>query len=259
MSKQEYIEIYGSVICSSSKKKYEEQNAYNCDWISRKNEAGEDLNDYKTRMGAAVSNSIMSNKDERARRAKLIGDLNKTAAFRKKSSETARITSARPEIQQTRAKVLARWREENPEKFQEFITKSLLIQISKPERILYELFKEIMGEGVSRQQQIQHKEIPHASKKARIDISHKEKKILLEFDGPFHFLPIYGEEFLQFRRARDSAVEKYAVENDYLLIRISYDAFNNKCFEDWAIKKLKEEINDERRGRVARIGKHYNN
>jgi hypothetical protein len=257
MTKEEYIEKYGPVICSASKGKYKTQNAYNCDWITRKKEAGEDLSEYKAKMGSAVSNAIMSNETERSRRAKLIGELNKSERFKKKASETAKKTSARPEIQEARAKVLAQWRTDNPEKFQQFIVSSLMIQVSKPERILYELCKDILGENTGRQQQIQHKDIPHASKKARIDISHKEKKIFIEFDGPFHFKPIHGEELLQLRQARDRAVEKYAVENKYLLIRISYDAFKSERFEDWAIQRLKEELHDERRGRIVRIGKYY--
>jgi very-short-patch-repair endonuclease len=259
MSKEEYIEKYGPVICSASTNKYKEQNAYNCDWITRKKEAGEDLSEYKAKMGAAVSSAIMSNDIERARRAELIAGLNKTERFKKKASETAKKTSARPEIQEARTKVLAQWRIDNPEKFQQFVESSLLIQISKPERILHELCEVILGEGVGRQHQIQHQEIPYPSKKARVDISHREKKILVEFDGPFHFLPIHGEEALNTRQARDRAVEKYAVENGYLLIRISYDAFKGKQFEDWSIQQLKEAVNDERRGRVVRIGKYYKN
>ena len=257
MTKEEYIEKYGPVICSASKGKYKTQNAYNCDWITRKKEAGEDLSEYKAKMGSAVSNAIMANETERSRRAKLIGELNKTEQFKKRASETAKKTSARPEIQEARAKVLAQWRLDNPEKFQQFIESSLMIQVSKPERILYEICKEILGEDVQRQQRIQHEDIPNPTKRARVDISHREKRILIEFDGPFHFLPIHGDDALKIRQARDRAVEKYAIENEHLLVRISYDTFKGKSFEDWAIQKLKEELNDERRGRIATIGKYY--
>jgi len=43
--------------------------------------------------------------------------INRTPEARAKSSETAKKTSARPDIQKQRAERLARWRQENPEKF----------------------------------------------------------------------------------------------------------------------------------------------
>jgi membrane-associated HD superfamily phosphohydrolase len=57
----------------------------------------------------------MNSPEERQRRSKLLGSLNKTAKFRKKSSDTAKITSARKDIQERRSFNLKKWRDNNKE------------------------------------------------------------------------------------------------------------------------------------------------
>jgi len=252
-SKENYTKLYGSTICSASQKKYGSTGNFN--WISRKKDKGEDLSAYKSKMSEAVSCAIISNEKERTRRSKLLGSLNKRRDFRERSSRIAKITSSRPEILSKRTAQLRKWRIEHPEEFQETLTKILKNKSSKPEKILFEICKTIFGDSTIRQLQIHHTSIPNKSNRARVDIANKEHKILVEFDGPFHFLPIAGEKHLQDRIARDLAVEKYAVENEYVLLRISHDLFDGLKFDDCVLAEL--ENARFKKSCVLRIGKFY--
>jgi very-short-patch-repair endonuclease len=255
--KEEYCERYGPTLAPASKKKYiASMKSREC-WITKKKEAGVDISAYREKMSHRVSRSIMSNDKERKRRAQLLGELNKRQDFRDRSSKTAKATSSREDILAARTAQLARWRENNPEKFQEWIQKSLEKKTSKPERILYDLCKSVLGDSTIRQLQIQHSEIPTKTKRARVDIAHREKKILVEFDGPFHFRPIAGQEHLERRRMRDLAVEKYAVEHGYLLIRVSYDAYSKGQFTDEAKRVIIETLQSDARAVVVRIGEMF--
>lgn len=253
VSKVDYEKKYGSTICIESSKRYGETD--NGNWIERKKSAGEDLSEYKTKMGLAVSNAIMSNQEERLRRSTLLGALNKRQDFRDRSSKIAKITSSRLDVIENRTLQLKRWREEYPEKFQAAIEKALKVSSSRPEKLLFEICKEIFGDDTVSQLQIRHPLIPTKSHRARIDIANKCLKVLIEFDGPFHFKPIMGEEHLNVRKARDIAVEKYAIENDYVLIRISYDLFDGKKFDESVLNCLRNVFT--MKSCVVKIGRWY--
>jgi very-short-patch-repair endonuclease len=253
MSKENYVKKYGSLISQNSSKRYGATE--NCDWINRRKNEGKDLSEYKLKIASAVSTAIMSNPDERARRASLLGTLNKRQDFRDKSSRTAKVTSSRPDVIANRTGQLKRWRREHPEKFQATIEKALKITSSRPEKLLFEICKEILGNDTISQFKIQHPLIPTKSHRARIDIANKNLKVLIELDGPFHFKPIVGEEHLSFRRVRDLAVEKYAIENGYVLIRISYDLFDGKKFDESVSNCLREVSN--MKSCVVKIGSWY--
>lgn len=257
LTKEEYCERYGPTLAPASKKKYSASMKIRECWITKKKEAGEDLSSYREKMSRSVSRAIMSNDKERERRARLLGELNKRQDFRDRSSKAAKVTSSREDILAARTAQLARWRENNPEKFQETITKRLEKKTSKPERLLYELCKNTLGSSTTKQLQIQHPEIPTKTKRARVDIAHREKKILVEFDGPFHFKPIAGQEHLEHRRMRDLAVEKYAVERGYLLIRVSYDTYIKGQFTDEAKRAIIEALQSDTRSAVVRIGEMF--
>lgn len=257
LTKEEYCERYGPTLAPASKKKYSASMKSRECWITKKKEVGEDLSAYREKMSRSVSRAIMSNDKERERRARLLGELNKRQDFRDRSSKVAKVTSSREDILAARTAQLARWRENNPEKFQETITKRLEKKTSKPERLLYELCKNTLGSSTTKQLQIQHPEIPTKTKRARVDIAHREKKILVEFDGPFHFKPIAGQEHLEHRRMRDLAVEKYAVERGYLLIRVSYDTYNKGQFTDEAKRAIIEALQSDTRSAVVRIGEMF--
>jgi very-short-patch-repair endonuclease len=257
LTREEYCERYGPTLAPASKKKYSSSVKSRECWITKKKEAGEDLSTYRGKMSRSVSHAIMSNNKERERRGRLIGELNKRQDFRDRSSKTAKVTSSREDILTARTAALARWRENNPEKFQETVAKCLEKKISKPERLLYELCKNTLGSSTTKQLQIQHPEIPTRTKRARVDIAHREKKILVEFDGPFHFKPILGQEYLELKRMRDLAVEKYAIEHGCLLIRVSYDTYSKGQFTDEAKRAIVEALQSDTRSAVIRIGEMF--
>ena len=258
VSKEEYIEKYGMTMCTASTKNYRDQNTYNSNWINRKKELGESLDDYRQKMSRSVSESIMSNDAERMRRSALLGELNKTKEFREKSSVTAKKTSSRRDIQLSRAERLRDWRNREPEKFQKIIEISLQSRISRPEKKIYEICAEYLGEeNLTRQLQIKHSKVPTKSHHARVDIACKEKKIMIEFDGPFHFKPITGEEDLIHRIKRDNAVEEYAIENGWLLVRVSYEFYKKKKFEEEFVNSFIDALNCNKRPEVIRMGMLY--
>lgn len=67
-------------------------------WITRANERGEDLTEYKQKMGKAVSESILANPEECERRSKLMGQINKTPLMIEKCRQAAIETSSRQDI-----------------------------------------------------------------------------------------------------------------------------------------------------------------
>jgi very-short-patch-repair endonuclease len=186
-------------------------------------------------MGQAVSQSIMGNDVERLRRSKQLGINNQQPSARARSSLVAKKTSTRPEILARRTENLRRWREENPEKFEMIVTRFITTRISRPEKDLHCL---LQGFDLRRQVSIQHPSCPTKSKKLRVDIGCLKRKILIEFDGPFHFRSIMGIDHLEHRRARDKSLEAYAVENDMTLIRIAQSQYVKGEFLDACIQKV---------------------
>lgn len=249
--------LYGPMLAPASKDKYSNASKSRECWITKRKEAGDDLHEYREKMACSVSRAIMSNDNERARRSKQLGELNRRQDFRDRSSKAAKKTSSREDILAMRTQNLAKWRKNNPEAFQETIRKILAKKISRPEAALYQLCKDVLGDEVKAQIQIQHPMIPSATKRARVDIGHREKKILVEFDGPFHFKPIMGQEHLEHRKLRDLAVEKYAVERGYLLIRVSYDVYDKGNFTSDAKNMITEALHSSKRSEVIRIGSMF--
>lgn len=110
-SKEEYVRQFpgAPITCENSAKKFKARGV-NADWIRRAKERGDDLSEYKKKMGAAVREAIMANPKERARRSELAKTTITAWATsdegRRTASETAKKTSARPEIIEQRTKRL---------------------------------------------------------------------------------------------------------------------------------------------------------
>lgn len=252
LSKVKYVELYGMTISRVSSEKYGSTD--NCNWIQRKKDEGHDLAEYRQKMSTSVSKAILSSPEERQRRSVMLGSLNKRQDFRDRSSAAAKITSSRPEIISKRTENLRNWRLENPEKFQEILSKFVNCSSSRPEKILLNICKEILGEDTEGQFQIKHPSIPNKSHRAKVDIANKPKRILVEFDGPFHFIPLRGDEVLKQSIERDLAVEKYALKHGYSLIRISHDMFDGKMFDNTVIDFLKDCVS---KIGIFRLGQAY--
>ena len=119
MTGEEYSKRYSvPTICLNASTNYSLVAKNNGDWINRANEQGTDLTEYKKKIGKAVSEAILNNPEEIARRSAMMTVLNskqqKTKEFKKIVSDTAKATSTRPEIQQQRSIRLKAWRDKDP-------------------------------------------------------------------------------------------------------------------------------------------------
>ena len=241
----------------------------NCNWIKKAKDEGRDLTEHFKNLGKSISKTIMNNPKDRQRRSKMMGGLNKTDVFRKKASETAKITSARKDIQQQRAERLKSWRDENPEEFYEKCTKKMINSRkegsprSKPEGVLLKILNENCQDRFLRNTRVSSIKIFKTNKThtKECDLISKDEGIIIEFDGKHHFKAIYGEERFEKTLLVDRELEEYCKQKEILLIRVDYSQFlwrrNNKDrFRDGVIIKIIKIIDENKKG-IFRIGEYY--
>lgn len=268
LTREQYLEQYpdAELLSESFSRMAVERGKKNGNWISRANEAGEDLTEYKKKMGSALSNSIMSNKKERARRSSLMKDMwtepDKKIIFIETARRTAIKTSARKDIQEARAERLRAWRIMNPSTFYEKCTKVMHSKWSSvPEKKLRD-FCQGLNPNFLWNQQIKSKEHFNVNKtnSKQIDLIDKTAKIIIELDGPHHFKPIHGQENLLKNKKKDLELNQYCVDNNYILIRVSYSEYlykpSVKNFNQACLSKIKEILQNNIPG-VYKIGKEY--
>jgi len=253
-------EYDGEVLCESSRLKYESTAKDNGNWITRANERGDDLTDYKERMGKAVRESILSSPDDRKRRAQVMSDVNKTDAMRQKASDTAKKTSARKDIQEKRAANLKKWRDENPDEFYEKCTFQMKDSWkSKPELLLFDLLKDVNGYSFKQNQIVKSELFISKSKRKQVDIGDKSKRVYVEFDGPLHFKQT-GLNQLEAVQEKDRLLDEHIIRHGWILIRVSYDQFSYRKsdygFNKECMEKVFEILNNPKRG-VYKIGELY--
>lgn len=165
--------------------------------------------------------------------------LNKTENFRNKASITARKTSSRKDIIESRTNVLKKWREKNPEKIQEILEKGRKIgslhRISREEDYLWNYV--IDKEKFERSVTIICKE----ESKKEVDFVSKKEDIFIEVDGCWHF----GMDFVKKKMTRynpdkihkrDLMLIDEIEKRGNLLIRIDAG-----CFANSGIRRLKLE------------------
>lgn len=259
--KEAYLAQFpGSSLTSSMTAKRFKDRGQNFAWLKRAKERGDDLAEYKAKMSKAVSDAIMSNPKERARRAAQMAANNRTDSARKLSSNTAKKTSSRPEILEARSKRLARWRNENFDTFYEKCTKAMhSTWLSKPERILREIVQ-TLDSGFLGNQRLYDVNISGKSRRKQVDLFNRKTGIIIEFDGMYHFRPIKGQESLLNARKRDAELDLAAANQGLTLIRISYDQFTYKDggrFSDACLQRLFELLKNPPPG-VHYIGEAYN-
>ena len=264
MSKDEYIAKHGHVIAFASLKNYSKSENWN--WIEREKAKGNDLVKYREKMSKSVSEAIMTDPEERKRRAELLGELNKREDFRKRSSDAAKVTSARPEIIETRTKKLLEWQAQNPEVFFEkcivpFVTWTKRgPKFSKPELLLCEILKEFSEFSFNYGQVIKSDKFLSTNKSGRkqVDFGDTKVGVYIEFDGKHHFMPLFQtvEEFER-TQTKDKILDQIIVERNLMLIRISFDQFHQKRgFSENCIRKLTELLANVKCG-VYRLGTSY--
>jgi very-short-patch-repair endonuclease len=260
LSKKEYMENHGKIISNKSSKTHSEANKITGNWINRAKENGEDLTEYCEKMSKAVSAAIMANPEDRTRRAGVMTKVNQSDVMRQKSSDTAKITSARPDIIESRTKQLQVWRDGYPDDFYNKCTKPMLNSWqSKPEKKLFEFVLELKGFKFKRNKFIKAKIF---TSKTQIDMMDVKKRIYIEFDGPTHFKPIFGEDVLKVVIIKDRQLEDLIIKKNWTLIRISDDQYVDKnkieksYFKPECIAQLLEILNNKIPG-IYKIGKAY--
>lgn len=262
LTKEEYMQQHNSeVIAKNTLDKYLACNKNNAKWFSRAKERGEDVSWFGEKVSKSVSASIMNNPAERERRAKLLGQLNKRDDFRKKSSDTAKKTSARKDIQEKRAGQLKRWRDGNRD---DFIKKCIIPNMYKfqslPERKLYEFVKNINNNFKRNQQLVSNIYFKtNKSSRKQVDIIDLENKIILEFDGECHFKMMHGDEHFEKIVKKDLELDEFCKDNIYILIRVSQSCFIYKTINDFRqdVKFKIEEILKNPKPGVFYLGAEY--
>jgi hypothetical protein len=215
ISKNEYIEKYNSaIICESSVKNYQDSAAKtgNSQWYVNQVAAGKDMTEYKKKMSISVSKAVLANPKEIQRRSDLMSDLNKNVLtdpkFRKIMSESAKKTSARPEIIEARQKSIVDHFNSAGEQFLRNHIQSKYDGFNK-DFILSELF------------------VDNATKRKSVDLINRERKIIIEYDGDHHFRVIRNDpDVFEKVKRLDAALSEYVKQNDYMLIRISCDCYD---------------------------------
>lgn len=150
--------------------------------------------------------------------------LEHTPEMRKKYSETAKKTAARADIQQQRAQRLKKWRDTHPEQFEQIRAKAHASpKLSKLEMGLEPHLTKI---GFIRNTQLRCQ-----TKKKQVDFVNRQKKMVIEIDGPWHFLPIRSEENLLQVQARDRMLNQEIMRRSWRLIRLSMQGFKGKSGE----------------------------
>lgn len=199
------------ITCFSSQEKFNDRSS-NWNWIKRANERGEDLSSYKKKMGDAVRKSILANQDERKRRSSLSkSTITKWATSvegRRVASETAKITSARPEILEARTKRLI-----------------YSYKPSKGERALETFVSPL---GFRRNVLVKSARFSTKTKRRQIDFLNKEKMIAIEFDGGHHFMNAWKRMSLDTIHKNDLELDDWCKLQGITLIRVSHSQFNTR-------------------------------
>lgn len=242
MNRETYAQKHpGALVkCQKTFDRYSNQNKENGNWIQRRRDDGDDLMDYRKKMGEAVSSAIMSNTQERERRSKLLGELNKRDDARERSRNTAIKTSARPEIIKQR-------------------TKRLIEKAYKPtlgEQALIVTLKDL---GFVWNRQIHDSMFINKSQRRQVDFMNHEKRFLIEFDGRQHFVDSWRRSPLEKTHTNDLLLDEWVRQNNCVLVRVGFKQFNYKT------KKLSERseslllnaINDNLKSGTYFIGDEY--
>jgi hypothetical protein len=229
---------------------------------------------YKIRNGQSVRKAIQNSPKEKKRRAKLLGELNKTESFRKRASETAIKTSSKKEIQKQRSERLKKWREENPEKFKnecwiKMVEADKKWKKTKPELFMTKWLDQKYKGSFEWGKMLRSKFFMQDGKSDRkqIDFRSKDRSIFIEIDGPFHFDNLSRQKEIQSvaiveaidrTKKRDDILENIIKDKNKTLIRIGYGTWCNSTgrVEEKVLDKISEIVDSGIHG-VFKLGEIY--
>lgn len=180
----------------------------------------------KTRKEASIhfQNCATCQTMRREVRVRTCKELQHTPEMRQKYSETAKKTSARSDIRQERAQRLKVWRDKHPAEFQGIQAKAH----ASPKLSKMEIWLEphLAKLGFMRNTTLRCQK---GSK--QIDFVNRHKKMVIEVDGPWHFLPIRSIQHLQTVQARDQMLNHEVMRRSWRLIRLSMECFKSNSGE----------------------------
>lgn len=192
--------------------------------------------------GESKSRGILASESARVARRKNLAAINQRPERRKRSSEVAKKTSSRPDIIERRTKNLENWRVMNPEDFyQKCLSAMINVRQSRPEKKLFEQLLSFLP-NIKRNQRIYNVEFSTISHRRQIDILDAAAKLVIEFDGPVHFKPFFGEERLAKVKKSDSELNEVLVSNGYKVIRVAYDQYVKNDFKEDCVTKIIEAV-----------------
>ena len=258
LTKKQYEDDYGPAVCQSTKQRY--SNSANYDWINRAKSEGRDLSEWKQKLSVGITAGVMASPTAREARRQNLTRLNQTAEFRAKSSETAIRTSAREDVQRARSHNLDRWRKNYPDVFMtRCFQRMLTVKSTRPEKILYQEVCRMFPAVFKHNQLIARrgKFVSTKTNVRQVDIYSRDQKIIIEFDGPFHFKPIQGEAILAHVRVKDNELNTVMTSEGALVIRVSYDMFKRGKFSEDTLAQIESLVSNNARG-LYHIGSLYN-
>lgn len=258
---EDYVTKHGRPICTNAKAAYHATKNY--DWIRKANEEGRDLSEYKKTMSKAVSTAIMNKPEERSRRSKLMTKMNnewwKDKDYAQMISDVAANTSARPDVVAARTKQLHNWRTNNPDELAAAIEHSLEVHTSRPEMALFDIVKSTAGYCFKHNTFIKDPIFTSKTQRKQLDIADLARRVVIEFDGIMHFKEITRQCSLERAHEVDEQLNTYAIRENFMLIRIGYDQWDNHrggFFKPECLKKLFELLTSPNPG-VYKLGTVY--
>lgn len=184
---------------------------------------------------------------------------NQTSESRLKSSETAKMTSARSDILLARQERLQSWRNNNREEFHAKCTAKMInTWQSRPELELGVILNSFASIKFKHNQFVKDDNFSTSSKKRQVDYISEDHRVIVEFDGIRHFKNLTSTDRLSYIRKKDREFNEWVLKNDKILVRISKDKYSYKTgFDPIAIEQVKSAIESEKSG-VYLIGESYN-
>lgn len=260
--KIEYLARYpdASLISNECRKNYSRSNKINGPKAVEKMKAENRWEERKADQSQKIKAIIDSDPRQREIRRQNMtrANIEHKERLRKISSETAKKTSARPEILEARSMTLQKWRDENREDFYEKCTgKMLSTRHSKPELLLFQIVSDrFPNYEFKLNQSIRHDNfIMTKSKRKQIDIFSSKKCVIVEFDGIRHFEAKSGQEALLEIQKKDSLMNSL-YSSEYAIFRISQSCFKGDRFRENVLNKLFELISNPVPG-VYKLGEEY--